>query len=1001
MHRWWLAVWWLSVCLNSSESLRAAGNVARGRLPFIIDVWETDDGLPQNSVISMIQTRDGYLWLGTLNGLVRFDGVRFTVFDESNTPGLTSSQIVSLFEDSRSNLWVGTESGGAFLIKDGRVTSLDIGRGTREGRLRASCEDSSGAVWLYTADGQLCRHRDGRVDVWTFGGVSLYRGLIQAESGAIRVGVDWGLFTIGPTGGLGATELPQQGFVPLGKLDFLLASRRGGHWRLSEGRVYKWGPDRMERDFGPYPWGAVAVSAACEDREGNLVVGTLGGGVFWFDADGKVTRLSTEQGLSYNYILSLTVDREGSLWVGTDGGGLDRVKRKVFDTLEDSRGLVVQSVCADAQGDLWIGYNGGGVDHCTNGVCQRLRPRLGSIDLSVKAVFADRQGRIWAGTGGGGILQFRDGQFQRAPGSESIHPYVSAIHQDAKGNVWVGTRGGLARWDEHGWRVFGTHDGLPAEVVQAIAEDRAGNLWIGTSGGGLCRWREGDAKVFRKEDGLPADTISCLLVDEAGILWIGTAGGGLGRFDGSRWTRYTIREGLTSNAIGYLMEDGQDHLWIGSNFGLTRVAKKSLNDVVWGVTNIVAGRSYGRPDGLPTRECSSGSQPAACRTRDGRLWFPTINGLASLGPVQLEPNPYPPPVMIEAALVEGQLQNTNSLRPGPTQTVRIPPGKERLEIQYTSLNLAAADRARFRYRLEGHETAWTEAGNSRSARYSKLPPGHYRFEVTACNEDGVWNEAGAGLAIVVEPPVWRTWWFLSLTAAGFLGSVVAVVYYLSTQKLQRQLERFRQQQALEKERSRIARDLHDQLGASLTQVALLGELVESDKDSPGDVEGHARQISQTARETTRSLDEIVWAANPSNDTLDGLINYVCKYAQEYLAVAGVRYRLDVPAGLPAVPLPPEVRHNVFLASKEALTNVVRHAKAQEVRIGLKLVSDSFTLEIADNGRGLGGMDQVAAQSRNGLRNMRKRMEDVGGSFFIEPSAEGGTLVRLNAPLASH
>src|ERR1044071_3508542 len=379
MHRWWLAVWWLSVCLNSSESLRAAGNVARGRLPFIIDVWETDDGLPQNSVISMIQTRDGYLWLGTLNGLVRFDGVRFTVFDESNTRGLTSSQIVSLFEDSRSNLWVGTESGGAFLIKDGRVTSLDIGRGTREGRLRASCEDSSGGVWLYPADGQLCRHRDGRVDVWTFGGVSLYRGLIQAESGAIRVGVDWGLFTIGPTGGLGATELPQQGFVPLGKLDFLLASRRGGHWRLSEGRVYKWGPDRMERDFGPYPWGAVAVAAACEDREGNLVVGTLGGGVFWFDADGKVTRLSTEQGLSYNYILSLTVDREGSLWVGTDGGGRDRVKRKVFDTLEDSRGLVVQSVCADAQGDLWIGYNGGGVDHCTNGVCQRLRPRVGSI----------------------------------------------------------------------------------------------------------------------------------------------------------------------------------------------------------------------------------------------------------------------------------------------------------------------------------------------------------------------------------------------------------------------------------------------------------------------------------------------------------------------------------------------------------------------------------------------------------------------------------------------
>jgi len=285
------------------------------------------------------------------------------------------------------------------------------------------------------------------------------------------------------------------------------------------------------------------------------------------------------------------------------------------------------------------------------------------------------------------------------------------------------------------------------------------------------------------------------------------------------------------------------------------------------------------------------------------------------------------------------------------------------------------------------------------ARYGKLPPGRYRFQVSACNEDGVWNKQGASLALVVQPPFWRTWWFLTLLAALLFGSVVAVVHYLSTQRLQRQLEGMRQKEALEKERARIARDIHDQLGASLTQVSLLGEMVEIDKDAPDEVATHARQITQTARETSRALDEIVWTVNPSNDTLDGLVNYVCKNAQEYLATAGLRYRLDVPDPLPATPISPEMRHNVFLAAREAITNVVRHAQATAVWVRLKLDPGSFTLEIQDDGRGLGGMDPHRAAARNGLKNMRKRMEDVGGSFTLTAAPERGAVVRLTAPLS--
>jgi signal transduction histidine kinase len=370
--------------------------------------------------------------------------------------------------------------------------------------------------------------------------------------------------------------------------------------------------------------------------------------------------------------------------------------------------------------------------------------------------------------------------------------------------------------------------------------------------------------------------------------------------------------------------------------------------------------------------------------------------LALIDPEKLRLNTNPPPVVIESVLIDGIEMRTNLLRSDWLQALVLPADKEGLEIHYASLNLGAPERARFRYRLEGHESVWIEAGNSRVAHYSKLPPRKYRFQVTACNEDGMWNPTGSRISIEALPPFWRTWWFLSGVGVGLLASVVGAVHYVSTQRLQRQLERMRQKEALERDRARIARDLHDQLGASLTQISLLGEMAESDRDLPDEITQHARQIVQTSRETTGVLDEIVWAVNPSNDTLDGLITYACKYAQDYLSVAGVRYRLDVPAALPTHPIAPEVRHNVFLAFKEAVTNVVRHAKASAVWIRLHLNPATFTLEIEDDGRGLAGI--AGREGRNGLRNMRRRMEDIGGAFSITPGPERGAIVRLTAPV---
>lgn len=990
----WAVVWLLCGGLAAQHAAAATVATPRG-VPYTIDVWDTEDGLPQNSVITLTQTRDGYLWLGTFNGLVRFDGRRFVVLDESNTPGLSSSRITRLFEDRRGQLWIGTESGGIAVMRQGQVANLGLGQFTQERRLAAACEDAAGALWLYTASGELWRHANGVFTPFLFAwGRENTRRLLAAEiGGPVWIGTDRRLAALSTNQAPGSLEPRFDHEAPVQRLDFLLASDQGGVWRLADQKVQKWRGNRLERNLGAYPWRSAPVTAACEDRQGNLIVGTLGVGVYWFGPDGQAAWLSSQHGLSSDVILSLCVDREGSLWVGTDGGGLCRVKRQFFETIVQPGRMAIQSVCDDGEGGVWIGSNGGGIMRwSTNRPAQYGRSE-GLTRMQVWSVFQDRDQRLWAGTYGSGLLWLEGGRFRPVPGAENLPQEVTVLHQDRQGVIWAGTQGGLARWDGRAWTLFTTTNGLSANVITALADDPEGNLWVGTMGGGLNRLRGGQFTVMRKSaDGLPSDDLSCLYVDADGVLWVGTFGSGLARYQNGRWTRYTTRQGLASNGLSYLFEDTQGFLWIGSNAGLMRTPKQALNDYARGSLQLIPCRTYGKPDGLPTGECAIGSQPAACRTRDGRLWFPTIKGLVTVNPQQLNPNLAPPPVLIEAVLLDGV-----PLKLGGQQEIIIPAGPNHLDIHYTSLNLGAPDRARFRYRLENHETGWTEAGNERVARYSRLAPGRYQFQVLACNEDGVWNETGASLALVVPPPFWRTWWFLTATGGGLLILVVVVVHYVSTQRLQRQVERFRQQEALEKERARIARDIHDQLGASLTQVALLGEMVESDKDLPDEVAAHAQQISQTARDTTRVLDEIVWTVNPANDTLEGLANYLCKYAQDYLGVAGIRYRLEVPPNLPAAPLPPEVRHNVFLAAKEAITNIVRHAGAKSAWLALRLEPGAFVIEIADDGRGLAGLDEKA-KSRNGLRNMRKRMEDIKGEFSLGPRPEGGAVARFRVPL---
>jgi len=954
----------LVICLAAALFL---GQRLAAGTPFIVDVWGTADGLPQSSVIAVTQTHDGYLWLGTLNGLVRFDGNSFTRFNVNNTPGLPSDRIVFLFEDSRQTLWVGTETAGLCAIQNGVVKNFETG--SAGGKIIYAYEDETGDIWFCAADGRIFCWNHGRLD--------------------LRPSVSTGFWN----------QLFSRAF------HLRVPGKDGVVWHLEpqNARVERWSGDKPEKDFGVFPWAPAIVTAAfpavksgvltfdanvtaaCADRDGNLVVGTPDAGIFWFDGQGGWRHIPMGKKSSQDFVRSVCFDRDGNLWAGTDGGGLYRVKKNYFDTPAGLPGGVAKSAAEDSAGGLWVTFNAHGLAYSLTN--SSLDVRIGTKG-NAWSVLVDSRQQAWAGTYDEGLFRFASGNFQSVRETEKIGSQIYALFQGRDGKLWAGGENGLGGYDGAEWNFFLTGDGLPKNAVRALADDAAGNLWIGTEGGGLFSLRDGKISTVAA----PVKDISCLLVDRDDALWVGTAGHGLARLSKGNWTRYSTTNGLASDDIGYLIEDDLNNLWIGSYEGLLRI---TFTNTVTGAVKIISCRTF------LTRECSVGAQPAAIRTHDGRLWFPTIEGLVSVDPVELKPNQQPPPVVIESVQIDGVEQKTNQLSSAWTGAATLSPDNEQLDIHFTSLNFSAPKGAqlgvRFKYQLEGRDKNWTDAGTERVAHYTKLTPGKFIFRVIACNEDGVWNETGATIPVTVEPPFWRTPWFIAATILFFIGALAGTIYLISTAKLKRQLRALRQKELLEKERARIARDLHDQLGANLTQVALLGELAEADKDLPGEVELHAQQISLTARDTTRSLDEIVWALNSSNDTLESLASYACKYAQDYFALAGVSYRAELPAQLPPAAILPEVRHNVFLAFKEAVNNVVKHAHATEARVKLRLEPGKFILSVEDNGCGPG--DVAEKKLRNGLKNMRKRLADVRGEFEISPGENGGTVVQLKVPIA--
>ncbi|MDD5139551.1 MAG: two-component regulator propeller domain-containing protein [Verrucomicrobiales bacterium] len=996
------------VAPSGIEPGKSSPVAGRGTLPFTFRSWQREQGLPQSSVRALAQTREGYLWIGTDNGVTRFDGVRFVSFGERE--GLRCGPVSRILEDRRGALWIGSISGGLTRWQDGKFVMFTTRDGLPADSITALAEDNEGRLWVGTAAG-LGSLLEGRWTTLTNEAVQgkAITGLFKDKKGTLWVAATGvGVFQfqdgrLNPINDSSAEKLlrdphcvllDQSDRLWVGAGDDFVLCRDGSQWIRY--RI----PRHLDKPF---------VTTLAESRDGTVWAGSVSEGLFHFK-DGKLVAINASSGMLDNVVESLLVDREENLWAGTSAG-LNQLRPKSVLFLGQEEGLgygAVQGLAEIAPGLIWAGKASDGLYRWEGRNFSRLvLAGLSQNEAQVNTVLATRDGGCWVASSKG-LLHVEDPKADsvETQPTELLELNVLSLAEDREGAVWAGTREGEV-WRLQGGGLTAATNLWQTRPVTAILPGSDGSMWVGTDGHGLRRYQDRGFVKYGKANGLLSDSIRALHQDAQGVLWIGTAGGGLARWQEGRFTVFTTREGLPDDTISQILEDDDGQLWLGSNRGIASVSKAELQEVAAGKTTTLYPRIFGRAEGMMSEECTGGFQPAGLKTKDGLLWFSTLKGLAVINPRLKSPATHGPSVILEEVTVDGEPVSSFQAADSKTEAqgqksgagmaatrLQIPPGKHRIELRYTGLNFTAPERVRFRYRMRGLDSDWVDAGDRRAAFYSYVPPGEHQFQVKACDGDGMWSESGASLELAVLRYFWQTWWFIGAAAAGLLVSVGGTVRFLEKRKVQQQLKHLERARALERERARIAQDLHDDLGASLSRISFLSDLAKVGKDSYSQTGVHVDKISQLAGQTLRALDEIVWAVRPGSDSLQSLVEYIAHFAGELFKGNGVRCRLDLPDNLPTRSLPPEMRHNIFLIAKEALTNAMKHAAASEVCVQVKADMDSLEVVIQDDGNGFDPASSQSVREGNGLGNMRRRAEAVGGKLEMQTTSGNGTTVRL-------
>jgi ligand-binding sensor domain-containing protein len=935
---------------------------------YVVNAWQTDEGLPNNAVTALVQSHDGYLWIGTSNGLARFDGIRFSTFRTEETPGLGSNSILSLYEDRHGVLCIGTDGGGLTSYECGRFVERSTKEGLSSPTVLCVCEDKDRQLWVGTPSGLNRWDQTRFSSFFESEGLQNHRvdAIAQLPNGKLVLATGNGLaeFTAA-----GLKSYQPNGYAPHGAIRLLLADHQDYLWLADDAGLWRISLSAAGGNSEVY---AGLVSSLIQCSTGEIWFGTRDGSLRRI-ADPTQNRPPVEVERFPSAILVLCEDREGDLWLGTANDGLRQLKQpplRLMPLPKDLAKREVTSLLRMSTGTVWMASSTGALS-LWKGENRSLQeePPLPE-DVLVHAISGDTEDGLWIGTLGNGLFCWKNDRLLHLSQRDGLSDSdIETIYTDGHGSIWLGTRnGGLNCLCKGRITRFLTPWGFTGHFANTITEDRSGALWIGTTGDGLFRLSNSVFSTYTTENGLPSDQVYVLLPDEEGDMWVGTASGLVLLKDG-RLTAFTAKNGLPDDGIYQLQDDGEANLWIGCNSGVYRLRKCQLRDYAAGRTRFIDAVEYGRADGLSSLRCVPGAHVASKDQGGGSLWFLTGKGPVVIRIRESHWNPLPPPIILEQVLLENE--------PAPLQEpIRVPPGKEKIQFQYTALSLAAPEKVRFRYQLAGFDPDWVEAGSSRKASYTKVTPGHYRFHVRACNNDGVWNETGASLALIVVPFWWDTTLF-KLTLLALVGSIAAGLYRLRHARL-REMEQLRVQ---------LAGDLHDELGSSLWSITLLSQLLQKHGQMGEEERRDLNEIHRIATQTSNAIRDIVWFINPSFDTTEDLVLRMRDFANTILR--GVEFRLHCEGVDLSRRLALDFRQNLFRSFKEALTNVAKHARASRVEISFAEEPGLWILSIRDNGV---GFTPCAPCKGFGLKSLRRRMEKIGGAVRVESDLNQGTTI---------
>lgn len=968
-----------------------------------VTTWHADDGLPHVRVTTIAQTPDGFLWVGTPAGLARFDGVKFKVFQADGKSGLEDSRILSLLTDRNGTLWIGTQGGTLSRLRGQNFEPVthplpldkDSARGAGVKRSNL-LEDADGGIWWLLAGKGLARFHRGQWKSFTEadGLPAQPQDLARDESGAMWIAGPGKLFQFDGQRWTARTELPADWMsTPFAQMV------RDGLWivsfqgklicRSDEEAAFMQSPPIMPATKS----GPENVTALLEDRHGHWWAGWSSGGLCRLDDQGQWKALENPGAVALPSVACIFEDKQGNLWVGSTENGLHRIVAEPLKRVPavGAPDLTTTSTCT-RDGAIWIGTHYSGILKRTD---QDFEPVPGDWGSKVPKMFSlltDLRGEVWAGTSNG-LFRFEDGRFQRVNAPFAPSTAVTAILEGKGGELWFGTYAGLYSWKA------GNFQGFPISVdLRALAEDASGAIWIGAINSGLYRLSTSSPRAVEKVTAYPARHARTLHHDARGTLWAGSWGEGLFRYRDGKFENVGPG-GWPSDKFQQIFTDPSGTLWAATNNGVFSIPLNIAESYVPGTGPPLLWTRYSSQLEFNQRSCTGPGSPVATRALNGHLWFPNMDHMAEVDPTIVRPGLEPANVHIEGVSLDGK--DTPFI---PGEILRASSATRQFEFQYTALDLTAPAAVLFRAKLDGMDANWIDAGAARTVRYSKLPPGDYQFRLMAGGADGVWREAAEPLHLAIIPLWWERGWVRLLGAVLVVGTAFGGVLWQQRKRAREKLRRLQMERQLDSERSRIARDIHDELGASLTQIMMLSTLARKPPEQ-GDANRELDQIHTTSRDLTRAMDEIVWAVDPTHDTLESLVDYLGRTAQEYLRAAGVRCRLEVPLEIPEVMLTSRIRHSLFLALKEGLNNVTKHSAATEAWFRLELSDTEFAFILEDNGKGI-SEDTVSPTksgdrliSGRGMKNLSTRLQEVGGRLEITSQPGSGTRLALRIPRA--